>query len=64
VQQRLRTTVMMVTHDIGEAFALAGLIGVVDSGQLLVYGTAARVAASTDPRVRRFIDSVPRPPGS
>jgi osmoprotectant transport system ATP-binding protein len=62
-QARLRTTVMMVTHDIAEAFALAGRIGVIDGGHLLVYDTPAKVVASADPRVRAFVDAVPpRPP--
>lgn len=62
VQARLRTTVMIVTHDIAEAFALAGRVGVVDRGALVVYDTPEAVAASDDPRVRAFIDAVlPRP---
>ncbi|MGE5816334.1 MAG: ATP-binding cassette domain-containing protein [Acidobacteriota bacterium] len=59
-QAQLRTTVMMVTHDIAEAFALADRIGVVDSGVLLVFDTPSRVAASTDARVRAFVDAVPK----
>jgi osmoprotectant transport system ATP-binding protein len=63
-QERLKTTVMVVTHDIAEAFALAGRIGVVDSGELLVFDTPANVASSADPRVRAFLDAVPpRPTG-
>jgi osmoprotectant transport system ATP-binding protein len=57
-QARLRTTVMIVTHDIAEAFALAGRIGVVDSGDLLVFDTPEKVAGSSDARVRAFIDAV------
>jgi osmoprotectant transport system ATP-binding protein len=63
-QARLRTTVMIVTHDMAEAFALAGRVGVIDGGRLLVDDTPARVAASADPRVRAFIDAVPPRPGS
>ena len=63
-QARLQTTVMIVTHDIAEAFALAGRIGVVDSGELLVFDTPGNVAGSVEPRVRAFIDAVPpRPTG-
>ena len=61
-QARLQTTVMVVTHDIAEAFALAGRIGVVDSGDLLVYDTPQNVARCADPRVRAFIDAVPPRP--
>ena len=57
-QARLRTTIMIVTHDIAEAFALAGRVGVVDRGELVVYDTPEAVAASSDPRVRAFIDAV------
>ena len=63
-QDRLKTTVMIVTHDIAEAFALAGRIGVLDSGQLLVVDTPARVASTDDPRVRAFIDAVPPRPAA
>jgi osmoprotectant transport system ATP-binding protein len=61
-QRRLRTTVILVTHDIAEAFALADRIGVMDSGALLVFDTPARVAASSHPHVRAFIDAVPKMP--
>ena len=63
-QQRLQTTVMMVTHDIAEAFALAGRIGVVDGGELLVYDSADAVAASTDPRVRAVLETLPKSPSN
>jgi osmoprotectant transport system ATP-binding protein len=62
VQSRLHTTVMIVTHDISEAFALAGRIGVVDGGELLIYDAPPMVASSADPRVRAFIDAVPPRP--
>jgi osmoprotectant transport system ATP-binding protein len=60
-QAELGITVMMVTHDIAEAFALAARVGVVVSGELLVLDTPSGVSAATDPRVRAFIDAVPRP---
>ena len=63
IQSRLRKTVIIVTHDMGEAFALADRVGVLDEGQLIACDRAANVAASTDPRVRRLLDaivSVPR----
>jgi osmoprotectant transport system ATP-binding protein len=61
-QARLRTTAMIVTHDIAEAFELATRIGIVDGGELLVYDAPAGIAASSDARVRAFIDAVPRRP--
>ena len=62
VQSRIRTTVMIVTHDIAEAFVLGHRIGVVDGGELVIYDSASQAAASTDPRVRAFIDAVPPRP--
>src|SRR5204862_3475122 len=35
VQERLRKTVIIVTHDMGEAFALGDRVGVLDAGQLI-----------------------------
>ena len=63
IQSRLRKTVIIVTHDMGEAFALADRVGVLEEGQLIACDRAAAVAASADPRVRRLLDaivSVPR----
>ncbi len=61
LQERLRTTVIVVTHDIGEAFALGHRVGVIDAGTLLVYDAPRRVAESTDPRVRAFVAAQPSP---
>jgi len=63
LQQRLATTVMLVTHDMTEAFALAGRIGVVDAGALVICDVPAAVARSTDPRVKVLLDTVITPPG-
>jgi osmoprotectant transport system ATP-binding protein len=59
IQARLRKTVIIVTHDMGEAFALADRVGVVEEGRLIANDRAAAVAASPDPRVRRLLDAVP-----
>jgi osmoprotectant transport system ATP-binding protein len=61
-QAELGTTVMLVTHDIAEALALADRIGVVVSGELVMYDTPARVSSCTDPHVRAFMDAVPHRP--
>jgi osmoprotectant transport system ATP-binding protein len=64
IQQQLQQTVLMVTHDIAEAFALGTRIGVLDGGRLVVCDTPAMVARSTDPRVRRLLDAVPPSPAA
>jgi osmoprotectant transport system ATP-binding protein len=62
IQRELRKTVLLVTHDMAEAFALAQRVGVLEGGRLIAYDTAANVAQMTDPRVRRFLDAVPSLP--
>jgi osmoprotectant transport system ATP-binding protein len=59
LQQQLHKTVVIVTHDLAEAFALGQRVGVLDLGELVVFDTPGRVAASTDPRVRAFVDAAP-----
>jgi osmoprotectant transport system ATP-binding protein len=59
VQQRLRTTVVIVTHDVGEALALGDRVGVLEAGELIVCDTPERVADSDDPRVRALMDTQP-----
>jgi osmoprotectant transport system ATP-binding protein len=62
IQRALGQTVLMVTHDIAEAFALGSRVGVIDGGRLIVCDTPAQVARSSDERVRRFLDAVPPVP--
>lgn len=64
IQKQLRRTVLVVTHDMAEAFALGDRVGVIDDGALLVCDTPAVVAASTDPRVRALVETIPPPPAS
>src|SRR6187397_2023326 len=55
IQSRLRKTVLLVTHDMAEAIALADRIGVLDTGQLIWSGPARGIADCQDPRVRTLI---------
>ena len=56
VQEHLRTTVVIVTHDMAEAFALGDRVGVMEAGELIVCDTAENVVRSEDPRVQALID--------
>jgi osmoprotectant transport system ATP-binding protein len=64
IQHDLRTTVIIVTHDMAEAFALGRRIGVLDEGRLVICDRPEAVAASRDPRVRALVETLVRPPDS
>jgi osmoprotectant transport system ATP-binding protein len=64
LQARLGTTVILVTHDMGEAFSLGHRVGVLDGGVMIICDTPEVVSASKDPRVRAFLDSLPPIPGA
>jgi len=62
IQQHVRKTVIIVTHDMGEAFALGDRVGVLDGGRLVAFDTPANVAASREPLVRQLLDALPTVP--
>ena len=62
IQQELRQTVLLVTHDIAEAVALGTRVGILDDGALIICDTPAVVLRSADARVRRFLEPVPAAP--
>jgi osmoprotectant transport system ATP-binding protein len=64
IQQRLRKSVIIVTHDLGEAFALGTRVGVLDGGRLLACDRPEAIAGSRDPLVRRLLDALPVIPRS
>jgi osmoprotectant transport system ATP-binding protein len=57
LQAAQRRTVLLVTHDMAEAFALADRIAVLCDGQICAFDTPAAVRASTDPRVATLVSS-------
>jgi osmoprotectant transport system ATP-binding protein len=58
IQQELRQTVLLVTHDIAEAVALGTRVGILDDGALIICDTPAVILRATDARVRRFLEPV------
>ena len=57
LQQQIPRTVLLVTHDLAEAFALANRVGVLHNGQLLACDTPAALTASQEPYVRTLVET-------
>ena len=57
IQRRVQKTVVLVTHDMREAFTLADRIGVLDAGVLVEFGPRVALQASTHPTVRLLVES-------
>ena len=64
IQAHVQKTVIIVTHDMREAFALATRIGVLDDGVLIALSSPDELKSATDPRVRQLLEPVsPKPRG-
>ncbi len=58
----LRATSLIVTHDVAETFAIADHVYMISSGRIAASGTPEELRASRDPLVRQFIDGLPDGP--
>ena len=56
IQSEVRKTVVIVTHDMAEAFALATRVGVLDAGTIAQIDAPRTLARSSDPRVRPLLE--------
>jgi osmoprotectant transport system ATP-binding protein len=56
IQSALRKTIVIVTHDMGEALSLASRIGVLADGVLVALDTPVAIARSADARVRAMLE--------
>jgi len=54
-QELFPITSLVVSHDMPSAFRVADQIAMLDQGRILAADAPARLLATTDPRVRRFI---------
>ncbi|MET0211466.1 MAG: ATP-binding cassette domain-containing protein [Vicinamibacterales bacterium] len=57
IQRQVRKTIVLVTHDMREAFTLADRIGVLDAGVLVEFGPRSMLEASTNPTVMTLVES-------
>jgi osmoprotectant transport system ATP-binding protein len=60
IQSQVRKTIVCVTHDMGEAFALGTRLGVLAEGKLAALASPAEIVRSKNPEVRIFLDALPR----
>ena len=56
IQATVRKTVVIVTHDMAEAFALGTRVGVLDDGAIAQIDEPKVLARSNDPRVRPLLE--------
>jgi osmoprotectant transport system ATP-binding protein len=56
IQSAVRKTILLVTHDMAEAMALASRIGVLADGVLVALDDPHTIARSDDPRVRGMLE--------
>jgi osmoprotectant transport system ATP-binding protein len=60
LQERMRKTIVFVTHDMQEALTLGHRVAVLDRGELVSEDTAAATAESDNPFVRELIGATGR----
>ncbi len=60
IQSQVRKTIVCVTHDLGEAFALGTKLGVLAQGKLAALAAPAEISRSNDPEVKIFLDALPK----
>jgi osmoprotectant transport system ATP-binding protein len=60
IQSQVRKTIVCVTHDMGEAFALGDKLGVLAKGKLAALAAPHEIMQSKDPEVKVFLDALPR----
>ncbi len=61
LKQAFRMTIVVVTHELASAYLIADRMVLIDKGHVVAMGTTAEMRASTQPRVRQFLDRVPEP---
>jgi phospholipid/cholesterol/gamma-HCH transport system ATP-binding protein len=58
LQQRLRVTSVVVTHELELCFEISDRVGLLKSGRIVAVGSADEIRASDHPDVRAFLDGI------
>ena len=61
LKRAFQMTIVVVTHEITSAFRIADRIAMLYNGSLIAVDNKDSFKASTDPRIRQFLDPVPDP---
>ena len=54
-------SMLVATHELASAFLIADRMLLIDRGNIIAIGARQELAASSNPRVRQFLDRVPEP---
>jgi phospholipid/cholesterol/gamma-HCH transport system ATP-binding protein len=61
LKKAFHMTIIIVTHELASAFLIADRMVLIDKGNVVAIGTVNEMQASTQPRVRQFLDRVAEP---
>jgi phospholipid/cholesterol/gamma-HCH transport system ATP-binding protein len=61
LKQAFKMTIIVVTHELASAYLIADRMVLIDKGNIVALGTVAEMRASTQSRVRQFLDRVAEP---
>ena len=60
LEESLRMTVIVVTHELASPFLIADRMILIDKGNIVATGTKDEMRVNQHPRVRQFLDRVPK----
>jgi phospholipid/cholesterol/gamma-HCH transport system ATP-binding protein len=61
LKRAFHMTIIVVTHELASAFLIADRMLLIDKGDIVALGTPEEMRASTQPRVRQFLDRIAEP---
>jgi len=61
LKHAFQMTIIVVTHELASAFLIADRMVMIDKGNVVAIGPTEEMRASTQPRVRQFLDRVAEP---
>jgi phospholipid/cholesterol/gamma-HCH transport system ATP-binding protein len=61
LKKAFQMTIIVVTHELASAFVIADRMVMIDKGNVVAIGPTEEMRASTQPRVRQFLDRVAEP---